>query len=140
MQSDFFNEEDTAENVEYTDTLKCNTCGEVKTLDNFYFLEYKSGTIEYKRKCKDCNQRENAIISKLKALNPIDRSVHKCEICNTTLKDIDRGPKRFVLDHCHDTGKFRGWLCQSCNTGIGALGDDHKIVEKALEYLKKHVK
>jgi hypothetical protein len=25
------------------------------------------------------------------------------------------------LDHCHDTGRFRGWLCYSCNGAIGKI-------------------
>src|SRR6516164_3935627 len=25
----------------------------------------------------------------------------------------------FHLDHCHKTGKFRGWVCIGCNTGTG---------------------
>jgi hypothetical protein len=42
------------------------------------------------------------------------------------------------LDHCHDTKMFRGWLCRSCNTGIGSLGDDIGGLEKALVYLRNH--
>lgn len=29
-----------------------------------------------------------------------------------------------VLDHCHETGRFRGWLCMSCNIRLGKLGDN----------------
>jgi len=25
------------------------------------------------------------------------------------------------LDHCHDTGRFRGWICYSCNGSIGKI-------------------
>lgn len=41
------------------------------------------------------------------------------------------------LDHCHDTGKFRGWLCMKCNTAIGKLGDTVKGVQTALDYLHR---
>jgi len=39
------------------------------------------------------------------------------------------------LDHCHTTGRFRGWLCASCNLGIGSLGDNVEGVKRALAYL-----
>lgn len=39
------------------------------------------------------------------------------------------------LDHCHVTNIFRGWLCGSCNRGLGLLGDDVEGVTKILEYL-----
>lgn len=51
-----------------------------------------------------------------------------CECCKK------RG--RLVADHDHATGKFRGRLCYSCNTGIGKLGDSIQSLERALEYLE----
>lgn len=45
--------------------------------------------------------------------------------------------KTLSLDHCHETGTFRGWLCSRCNLGIGKLGDTVEAVEKALLYLKR---
>lgn len=44
---------------------------------------------------------------------------------------------RLALDHCHQTGVFRGWLCNLCNRAIGALGDNPEGVLKALTYLEK---
>lgn len=57
-----------------------------------------------------------------------------CECCGIHQKDVVR---RFALDHCHETGKFRGWLCGRCNTGIGSLGDDLEGVMKAVRYLRR---
>lgn len=45
------------------------------------------------------------------------------------------GRKAFLIDHCHSTGAFRGWLCNKCNMAIGALGDNTEGVRKALNYL-----
>src|ERR1035437_1631471 len=53
----------------------------------------------------------------------------RCEIC----KDVH--PLR--LDHDHKTGKFRGWLCGSCNAGLGMLGDTLSAIEKTRRYLKR---
>ena len=42
---------------------------------------------------------------------------------------------RVYTDHDHETGKVRGLLCCSCNTGIGLLGDTFESVMQAAEYL-----
>ena len=41
------------------------------------------------------------------------------------------------LDHCHQTGKVRGLVCNHCNRGIGFLGDSLHGVSKAAKYLQK---
>lgn len=51
-----------------------------------------------------------------------------CPIC---LKD-----KRLVLDHCHESNKFRGWICQTCNVAIGLLANDPAIFLRAIDYLR----
>lgn len=53
----------------------------------------------------------------------------KCECCGADFTSTPR------LDHDHTTGKFRGWLCGKCNSGIGLLGDSKEAIQKALHYL-----
>lgn len=54
-----------------------------------------------------------------------------CECCGR--KDF----RALSLDHCHETGAFRGWLCGRCNLAIGKLGDTVAGVQQALDYLKR---
>jgi len=39
------------------------------------------------------------------------------------------------LDHCHTTGKIRGFLCQKCNHGLGLFNDSIQALKSAIEYL-----
>lgn len=41
------------------------------------------------------------------------------------------------LDHCHDTGRFRGWLCWSCNEAIGKI-EKYVGVRRLETYLLTH--
>jgi hypothetical protein len=54
-----------------------------------------------------------------------------CELCGGS-----NGDKALACDHDHSTGRFRGWLCYKCNTGIGKLGDTVEGLQKALDYLR----
>ena len=53
----------------------------------------------------------------------------QCAICAAVTK--------LCVDHCHETGKVRGLLCLTCNTGIGHLKDSIEIIRQALYYLEK---
>ena len=47
-------------------------------------------------------------------------------------------PMPLSVDHDHATSKVRGLLCHRCNTAIGLLRDDPKIVDRVAEYLRLH--
>lgn len=64
--------------------------------------------------------------------NPTRPRPDACEACGRS--PTDRG---LCLDHDHNTGEFRGWLCYRCNVGIGYLGDTLDGVLKAADYLGK---
>ena len=57
---------------------------------------------------------------------------YACECCG------EHPAKRPLhVDHCHDSGLFRGWICNKCNLGIGLLGDTEDALIRALEYLRR---
>jgi hypothetical protein len=63
-----------------------------------------------------------------------------CEICKQPEARRRKGsesPTALCLDHCHKTGKHRGFLCHHCNTGLGQFKDNPKFLQEAIEYLKK---
>jgi len=52
----------------------------------------------------------------------------KCEICGDD-------KERICFDHCHKTGKFRGWICNRCNTILGKVDDNKKLLQSLIDYL-----
>ncbi len=54
-----------------------------------------------------------------------------CAIC----KKRPRADRPLHVDHDHRTGRVRGLLCVSCNTGLGKLGDNLRRLKDAVDYL-----
>ncbi len=85
------------------------------------------------RKVKDGLQIPKSIRDTWDIQKPEDFTPFTCPICQKT---TIAGITKIVLDHCHKTGRVRGWICESCNTGIGRFDDDETVVARAIDWLK----
>lgn len=128
----------------------CPRCRKNKTPDEF--LSAKASNILYC--CQKCNKeyhsdyyRENT--KKLSKQWENSRLKRKYGI---TLDEVDRmrerqgglcantecGREAKVVDHCHETGKVRGLLCNGCNASLGHLKEDPSRIRGLIRYIKKH--
>ena len=72
-------------------------------------------------------------LSKLEWVIIFARQGHKCDSCGTT----DPGHKNgWMTDHCHQTGRVRGILCNFCNVGVAV--EETIGLETIRAYLEKH--
>lgn len=66
---------------------------------------------------------------KYRTIKPSLPRPNKCEVCFSD--------GRICLDHDHKTLKFRGWLCEPCNTALGRVRDNPETLRKLAEYLEQ---
>ena len=112
--------------------LSCKECGDILTEDNCRYTGMVKGSTGEKymdNMCKPCKGKHAKVLATLHKIHKTPPPGSPCEGCGRIAK--------LYLDHCHVTLKFRGFICQSCNHGIGQLGDSEQGVQKALEYLKR---
>ena len=62
-----------------------------------------------------------------------------CDICGQQEAPVANGHRGLHLDHDHKTGKRRGILCSRCNQCIGRFNEDTALMQKAIDYLIKHL-
>ena len=105
----------------------CITCRVDQPTDNFYRWKGKNSE-GHINTCKSCRTKM-VYASKIKRLFGVDVT-HKptaCQIC---------GIETFThVDHDHETGALRGYLCNDCNLLLGRAKDDVSILQKAIDYL-----
>src|SRR6266542_47593 len=68
--------------------------------------------------------------------NLLEKQDFKCAICKTD-KSNAKNKKSLCLDHDHKTGKVRGFLCHSCNRGLGSFKDSSEALTEAIKYLNE---
>ena len=129
-------------NISELTTAKCRSCGETKPRNEFHAeRRSKRGLRSECKSCRKDNSYRDAYYKKKYGISLQDYNdmfatqEGCCSICGRHQVEFK---KSLHVDHCHDTGKVRELLCQSCNTGIGSLQDDPELLRVAIEYLEKH--
>lgn len=56
----------------------------------------------------------------------------RCAVCGVPELECS---KKLVMDHSHEDGFFRGWVCRKCNSGLGFFNDNEELISLALLYL-----
>ena len=59
------------------------------------------------------------------------------EVCAICGSDTPRTTRGWHTDHDHETGRFRGVLCQPCNSLLGAARDSQQVLVSAVRYLAR---
>lgn len=113
--------------------LQCLGCRDFLPTDDFY-VDRHSGRGRV-TKCKPCyrqavrdrrianpehtralQRRSQYGVSVEDQRESWERQAGVCPICQLPLPD---NTKFVHVDHDHDTGEFRGWLCRGCNVSLG---------------------
>lgn len=61
----------------------------------------------------------------------------KCGCCGSADPLNKRG---WHTDHCHETGKVRGIVCQPCNSTLGSAREDKNRLQACISYLGRYEK
>lgn len=113
-------------------TKTCKDCGTEQPLDNFDPQYFRSdGSKSHRNTCKICRRHQQKVVRSLLKDNGPPPDI--CECCGNVSSDSIN----IVVDHCHTTDKFRGWLCNSCNVASGHLGDKPETIMKLYKYVTK---
>lgn len=122
----------------------CNVCQRYLPTGQFQLNQNGKGNRPIRRpSCDDCREIIDGV--NVSSADKIKWNRRKpnlvpftCPICGKTT--IPGLTSKVVLDHDHNTGKVRGWICDSCNTGIGRFKDDIGLLKKAISYLENQEK
>jgi hypothetical protein len=140
----------------YPDEKPCTKCGIVKPRSEFYARYLKGvarGRYLYIRSdCKLCAIKAHSELSKkhrhrwnLKYNYGVTLAEYeamfeaqggRCAICRGLPPENRK--TRLAVDHCHDTKKIRGLLCDACNRGIGYFKDSPELLRTAIAYVLSH--
>lgn len=118
----------------------CNVCHRLLDVNSFQRNQNGKDNRPIRRpSCNDCRKIiDGAPLKRSEAIKwnktKPSLTVFECPICHkTTIAELT---SKIVLDHDHSTGLARGWICDSCNTGIGRFKDSVELLQNAIKYLQ----
>jgi hypothetical protein len=133
----------------------CRVCKESKPLTEYHSA--KTNRDRLKTECRECvsvrNQKykhtkqtpENRYRDKLghirrtyglsaEQYEELSATQSACAICGKVFTDtFDK-----QLDHCHETGRIRKFLCQKCNKALGLFNDNPELLRLAALYIEEN--
>ena len=117
----------------------CKECKKRKPITEF---EQNRPSV-WRSECKECRRNAKPFPNiparekrKYVAVHPqpkIDDEFY-CRICERTI--TIQTTRDANLDHDHQTGEIRGWICNRCNTGLGNFRDNVSLLQRAIRWLK----
>jgi len=118
----------------------CNVCH--KLLDTTLFDRNQNGVnnrIIRRPSCKNCRihmDGHDISLSDKKAWlkTKPQNEPFECPVCKK--RTIAGVTSKVVLEHSHANGSVRGWVCDSCNTGLGRFKDDRALLEEAIKFIE----
>jgi hypothetical protein len=130
-------------------TKICTKCKEEKSKDTISFPPHNKCRDGLDSWCRKCRASYRSEINRGKFRGQLSddevrklKKQDKCDICGGSEFAGSRNNKHLgkiyplVMDHNHETGKFRGMLCSHCNRGLGNFKDNINTLEIAIKYLK----
>jgi hypothetical protein len=120
----------------------CNVCNRVLPTDEFQRNQNGVNNRTTRRpSCNDCRRIIDGVPIPAAVKREFNKTrpvmvPFKCPICQKVT--IPPLTSKVVIDHDHETGEIIGWLCDSCNTGLGRFKDDSQVLARAIEYLRNH--
>lgn len=118
-----------------------------KSCANAFFRKHRS-TKEYsdkRKKWRKGNRFQYALthskaMAKKRGYLPCNATAEELEAAFTGKCDLCGCPEvecnvKLHLDHVHETGEFRGFLCARCNMGLGYFKDSEELLIDALHFL-----
>lgn len=115
----------------------CSKCDTLLPLSSF---SWHSGGNYLRPECKSCNNELTKVRNALREQYGMPDEGYHCPICLHDEESVKgKGNTRngaWVIDHCHLTDSFRGWLCHKCNRSLGGFNDDEPTLQRAIQYLR----
>tara|TARA_B100000965_G_scaffold255033_1_gene214751 strand:- start:123 stop:545 length:423 start_codon:yes stop_codon:yes gene_type:complete len=123
----------------------CTQCNIQKPYDSFQINQYgKNNRILRRPVCKECYDKKIKLSSK--DIKEYEKKYPRTKIgdyffCPVCAKNKEHKFNNDIcLDHNHETGEIRGYLCGSCNASIGKFHENIENLERAIKWLKGELK
>lgn len=139
----------------------CSVCSQRKVFTEFYNMKTTPDKKSYRcRSCDDSARKKwttaspnRAYLSqrerRLKYKYGVDltwyeeqfkKQNYSCALCKSTSNKTSgkREFWNFSVDHCHESNKVRGILCNNCNRALGLFEDNAELLRKAADYVEQH--